>query len=1098
MMLKTAAYHSRILGAALALIALSCDAFKGVAQTSNGGSEGDSLTINLPFPFGGEDPFNPIESPAGFDFAWPSNFTYEIVLDEETGMYSIQQLVGDTIQYRPTTFLTLDEYLNFDMEGNLTEYWNELQVEDDEAERAFAPKLTVDSKLFETIFGSNEIEIKPQGSAELTFGVNISNTENPRIPERQRRITTFDFDQRIQLNIGGKIGDKIDLGTNYNTEALFDFENQMNIGFQGEEDDILKNFEAGHISMPLPGTLITGSQSLFGVKLETQWGRLYNTTVFSQQKGERKEIEVEGGAQTQEFDIRADDYEANRHYFLSQYFLDAYDEAMRSLPVPSSGANVTRIEVWVVNTQANTQDVRNVIGFTDLGENPGYISSNLPVGDLAGNPDELRANPTNANNALFDMMVNNPDVMGFTGANGAIGAMGLGLTQGIHYERVGNARKLAPTEFSYNSRLGFISLRQALNNAEVLAVAYEYTLNGETHQVGTLSQDGYTAPSALILKMLKSSITQLRLSDGSQAPLWRTMMKNVYSMQAFGLSEENFRLNIWYNDPATGVDLNYIPRNPLDGTLLLQLLGMDRLDINGMSQPDGVFDFVDNAATTGGTIHSQNGRIFFPSVEPFGSNLRREIEDRVDDADLAANLIESIVFQPLYDSTKTAAQQIPSLNRFRIKGEFQSQTSSEIALQAMNIPEGSVTVTAGGVRLIENQDYTVDYQLGRVRIINDGLLESGRNIKVSLESNSLFSIQTKTMMGTRFDYAVGERFNLGATFLNLRERPLTQKVNIGNEPVNNSIFGADFSYQDDAPFLTELIDALPFYETSSGSNIDISAEAAYLIPGHSRAIGQDGNAYIDDFEGSQSAIDIRSVNRWFLASTPKLQPALFPEGSAEDSLLYNYNRAALSWYTVDPQFFRGSGLQDGQVSAEIKSDHRTREVLEGEVFPNRELPTGTPPNIPTLDFTLRPDERGPYNYEVPQGANGISAGLTPEGKLEDPASRWGGIQRALTTTDFEAANIEYMQFWLMDPFNEDSENFTGGDFYINLGNVSEDVLNDSQLSYENGLPSSNNPDLPTLEGVWGVYPDPTTFNVVNAFDNTSGSYDLQDVGLDGM
>jgi cell surface protein SprA len=408
MMLKTAAYHSRILGAILVLIALSCSAVTGIAQTSNDGSEGDSLTINLPFPFGGEDQFNPIESPAGFDFAWPSNFTYEIVLNEETGMYSIQQLVGDTIQYRPTTFLTLDEYLNFDMEGNLTEYWNELQVEDDEAERAFAPKLTVDSKLFETIFGSNEIEIKPQGSAELTFGVNISNTENPRIPERQRRITTFDFDQRIQLNIGGKIGDKIDLGTNYNTEALFDFENQMNIGFQGEEDDILKNFEAGHISMPLPGTLITGSQSLFGVKLETQWGRLYNTTVFSQQKGERKEIEVEGGAQTQEFDIRADDYEANRHYFLSQYFLDAYDEAMRSLPVPSSGANITRIEVWVVNTQANTQDVRNVIGFTDLGETPGYISSNLPVADLTGNPDELRANPTNANNTLFDMMVNNP------------------------------------------------------------------------------------------------------------------------------------------------------------------------------------------------------------------------------------------------------------------------------------------------------------------------------------------------------------------------------------------------------------------------------------------------------------------------------------------------------------------------------------------------------------------------------------------------------------------------------------------------------------------------------------------------------------------
>ncbi len=1069
----------------------------------NGGASagGDSLAIDLPFPFGGEDAFNPTESPSGFDFAWPSNIQYEMVYDEATGLYSIRQLIGDTLEFRPTTFLTLDEFLEYDMEGNLTEYWNDLQLEDDEADRAFAPKLTVDSKLFESIFGSNEIEIKPQGSAELTFGLNVSKTENPRIPERQRQITTFDFDQRIQLNIGGKIGDKIELGTNYNTEALFDFENQMNIGFQGDEDDILKNFEAGHISMPLPGTLITGSQSLFGVKLETQWGRLYNTTVLSQQKGERKEIEVEGGAQTQEFDIRADDYEANRHYFLSQFFLNQYDAAMRSLPVPNSGVNITRIEVWVVNTQANTQDVRNVIGFTDMGEHPNYMSSNLPVADLTDDPDLViteQLNPSNQNNELYDLMIEDPNVLGFTGANAAIASLNAGMTQGIHYERVGNARKLAPTEYSFNSRLGFISLRQALNNAEVLAVAYEYTLNGESYQVGTLSQDGFSAPDALMLKMLKSSITQLRLSNGDQAPLWKIMMKNVYSMQAFGLSQENFRLSIWYNDPATGVDLNYIPRNPLDGTLLLQLLGLDRLDINGMSQPDGVFDFVDNAATSGGTIHSQNGRIFFPSVEPFGSNLRNEIEARVDDANLAQNLISTIVFQPLYDSTKTAAQQIPSLNRFRIKGEFQSQTSSEISLNSMNVPEGSVTVTAGGVRLIENQDYTVDYNLGRVRIINDGLLESGRNIKVSLESNSLFSIQTKTMMGTRFDYVASDKFNIGATFLNLRERPLTQKVNIGNEPVNNSMVGLDFAWRTESQLLTDMIDKLPFYETSAKSSIDISAEAAYMIPGHSRAIGSDGNAYVDDFEGSQSAIDIRSVNRWFLASTPKLQPTLFPEGNLEDSLVYNYNRAALSWYTVDPQFFRGSGLEDGQVTAEIKSDHRTREVLEGEVFPNRELPTGTPPNIPTLDLTFRPEQRGQYNYELPDGAGGISAGLTPEGSLADPGSRWGGIQRALTTTDFEAANIEYLQFWLMDPFNEDSENLTGGELYFNLGNVSEDVLNDSQLGYENGLPSANNPDLPTLDGVWGTYPDPATFNVVNAFDNTSGDYLLQDVGLDGL
>ncbi len=1061
----------------------------------------DTSEVVLPFPFGTEDPFNPTESPAGFDFNWPDNFQFGTTYDQNTGLYILSQTIGDTLEYRPSTYFTLEEFLNFDMEGNLSEYWDELQQEEDEAERAFAPKLTIENELFETIFGSNEIEIKPQGSAELTFGVNVSNTENPQIPERQRRITTFDFDQQIQLNIGGSIGDKIELGTQYNTEALFDFENQMNIGFQGEEDDILKNVEAGHIQMPLPGTLITGSQSLFGVKLETQFGRLYNTTVFSQQKGERREIEVEGGAQTQEFDIRADDYEANRHYFLSQFFHDQYDQAMRSLPVPNSGVNITRIEVWAVNMQANTQDVRNVLGFTDLGEHPEYISTNLDVASLTDDPTlEVTAqrNPSNANNEVFGLMVEDPNVMGFTGANAAIANLGVGMQQGIHYERVGNARKLTPSEYTYNARLGFISLRQSLNNAEVLAVAYEYTLNGETYQVGTLSQDGYAAPDALVLKMLKSSITQVLLDNGDPAPLWRTMMKNVYSMQAFGVSNEEFRLDIWYNDPSTGVDLNYIPRAPLDGTLLLQLLGMDRLDINGMSQQDGVFDYVDNAATQGGTINSQNGRIFFPSTEPFGTSLREAIVDRVEDPDLAQSLIQTIVFQPLYDSTKTAAQQIPALNRFRIRGEFQSQTSSEISLNALNVPEGSVTVTAGGVRLIENQDYTVDYNLGRVRIINDGLLESGRNIKVSLESNSLFAIQTKTMIGTRFDYIFSDRAKVGATMLNLRERPLTQKVNIGNEPVNNTVLGADFSWQTESQLLTDIVDKLPFYETTAKSTIDISAEGAYLIPGHSRAIGDDGNAYVDDFEGSQSAIDIRNVTRWFLASTPKLQPSLFPEGDFEDTLLYNYNRGALAWYTIDPQFFRGSGLQDGQVSADVKSDHRTREVLEGEVFPNRELPTGTPPNIPTFDLSFYPDERGPYNYEVPAGANGLSAGLTPEGRLAAPETRWAGVQRALTTTDFEAANIEYLQFWLMDPFNDDSENVSGGKLYFNLGNVSEDVLNDSQLAYENGLPSENDPDLPTLASVWGIYPDPATFNVVNAFDNSTGSYALQDVGLDGM
>jgi cell surface protein SprA len=1044
-------------------------------------------TTDLPWP--NQDNINPQENQGGVSLPLPDNIQYEVIYDPITGQYQVVQTVGGIFNYRNPTLMTLDEYMEYNMQQNITEYWNEIQEEEDEANRNLVPILDVGGEGFRDIFGSNEIEIRPQGSAALTFGVNISKTDNPRIPERQRRIATFDFDQRIQLNVVGNIGTKMQLSTNYNTEATFDFENQMKLEYTGEEDEIIKKIEAGNVSMPLKGTLITGSQSLFGLKIDTQFGRLYNSTVFSQQKGERKEITVEGGAQTQLFDIQADNYDANRHYFLSNWFRDQYDVAMASLPVVNSGVNVTRIEVWVVNTQANTENVRNLVAFTDMGEHPDYFSPNLNVNDwLNGSQLAISAgNPSNTNNDMHEDFA----CLDFNTANAIASAAG--LIQGLDYERVGNARMLSGSEYTYNSRLGFISLRQALNNAEVLAVSYEYTLNGQTYKVGTLSQDGCTSPNAMGVKLLKSSVTNVN------SPLWDHMMKNVYNIGAFGVQNEDFRLDVWYNNPATGVDQNYLAFEGLQDKLLIQHLNLDRIDVNQMGHPDGIFDYIDNAATIGGTIHSQNGRIFFPVVEPFGAHLAGVIEDKVTTTGLAANLINSVVFSELYDSTKTAAQQIPAKNRFKIRGQFKSTSGSQISLNALNIPEGSVTVTSGGTRLYEGTDYTVDYNLGRVTIINDGILQSGAPINISLESNSLFNIQTKTMIGSRFDYVFDDNFTIGATVLNLRERPLTQKVNMGDEPVNNTILGMDLAYQTESEWLTRMVDAIPLIDTKAKSTVDISAEAAYLIPGHSRAIGKDGNAYVDDFEGSQSTIDIRSINQWFLASTPKNNPIDFPEGNLEDSLLYGYNRARLSWYVIDPLFFRSNSLTPPNITADMQSDHRMREVLENEVFPNRELPAGTPPNVPTLDLSFYPSERGQYNYDTPDpGGTSVSAGLNEDGSLREPDSRWGGIQRSLTTTDFEASNIEFIQFWVMDPFHGDAvQNNPGGDLYFNLGNVSEDILNDSQLSYENGYPTSNNP-LPILESIWGFYPDPSNFNVVNAFDNSSGSYSQQDIGIDGM
>ncbi len=1041
----------------------------------------DSPEIVLPYPI--TDPVVPGgESGSSINLGDPANVNEEVIYDPITGQYILQSTVGaGDINYRPPMSMTLEEYMKYDMEKAMETYWLErLDEENTNNDKSLIPKINVKGETFDRIFGGNQIEIKPQGSAEITFGVNISKTENPRIPVDQRRITTFDFDQRIQLNLTGNIGEKLKINTSYNTEATFDFENQVKLDYTGYDDEIIQKFEAGNVSLPLQGQLIQGSQSLFGLKTELKFGRLTATAIFSQEKGQRRNVQVAGGAQTSTFDIKADEYEANKYFFLSYFFREQYEAALRTLPTVNSGVQISRIEVWVTNTRSDYEQNRNVVAFTDLGEDGPFVSPELAgtvIIDAPGNGAD------NEGNSLYAAMFNNAAVRGFVSATPALQALGFQASR--HYEKLESARMLQPSEYTLNDRLGFIGVNQSLNNDEVLCVAYQYTYQGQTYQVGEFSTDGIAPPSALVLRLLKATITNPRNQ------LWDLMMKNVYSLGAFQVNREDFRLDLLYNNPANGIDGNFIPRDPIANTLLMQVLGLDRLDQQNAPNVDGTFDFVDGATTTGGTINTQNGRIFFPVLEPFGTTLRNALVGQPE------TVLNSIVYQQLYDSTKTAAQNLPELNRFKLKGSYQSASSDVINLNAVNIPQGSVVVTAGGVRLIENQDYTVDYNLGRVKIINQGILESGTPINISLESNSLFSIQTKTLAGARFDFRANKDLTLGGTIMNLYERPLTAKVNAGDEPIRNTVIGLDAAWKKESNLITSLVDMLPFYATKEISTLNASAEGAYLIPGHSRAIGNNGTSYIDDFEGSVSTIDMRTQSQWQLASTPQGVTDLYPEGELF-TLGNGFKRAKLAWYVIDPLFFRNNNLTPGDITGTMQSDHRMREVLEEEVFPARQLPNGVPFNIPVLDVAFYPNERGPYNYTLD---------LEPDGRLSDPQGSWGGIMRRISTTDFEASNIETIQFWVMNPFNtggigsnDDSQNTTGGDFYIDLGNISEDVLRDSRKSFENGLPKDANDQsaaIATAITPWGVVP--TSQSVVSAFaitDNNSNKY--QDVGMDGL
>ena len=492
------------------------------------------------------------------------------------------------------------------------------------------------------------------------------------------------------------------------------------------------------------------------------------------------------------------------------------------------------------------------------------------------------------------------------------------------YEKLERARLLSPTEYTFHPQLGYISLNNIIGPDEVLAVAFQYTIGNELYQVGEFSSNGPSAPSSLFVKLLKN------LSFSPQLPNWDLMMKNIYSLGAYNVSPTEFYLDVVFeNTRDNGTITNYIPEENLTNKPIINLLRLDQLNAQQERKADGIFDFL-----PGITIITSNGKIIFPVREPFGEDLRNKFINN----DIANNY----VYDVLYDSTLTIAQQFPEFNKFRIKGSYQSESGAEIYLGVFSIEQGSVVVTAGGLRLEEGQDFTVNYSMGKVNIINDGILMSGTPIRISVESNT-FGLQQKTLVGTHIDYRISDDFMLGGTILNLTEKPYTKKVNSGDEPISNTIWGLDGTYRRESNLLTKIVDFIPLLETKEKSMLTAQGEFAHLIPGHQRAIGENGTAYIDDFEASSTGIDIKNPGAWFLASLPN-DPDLFPESALGNqsprlgNLNYGANRALLSWYNIDPVFYRNTNNTPRHIAEdEVQlSNHNVREVLEKEVFPNRD------------------------------------------------------------------------------------------------------------------------------------------------------------------
>ncbi|MFN6947160.1 MAG: cell surface protein SprA, partial [Cytophagaceae bacterium] len=1024
-------------------------------------------------PFSNELPQSPLLGPP------IPNYGMEVELDSTLEKFTIQEKVGDS-EYRPTSEMSFEEYSRYKNKQIMQDYWRDKAsgdkaVEDNTIGEA---SLKLPAPGLGSIFGKDFVEIKPNGYVTLDFGGRWQRVDNPSIPVRQQRMGGFEFDQMIGMNVIGTIGDKLKLTANWDTKAQFEFQNNLKLEYTGYEEDIIQKIEAGNVSMPINSQLISGSQNLFGIKTQLQFGRLTVTAVASSQRGKAEEIRIQGGSQARNFEIRGDNYEEFKHFFLGHFFRNNYERSLESMPVVTSGVKISRLQVFITNRANITQETQNMVAYLDLGEG-------LPHNQnfREGSPRPLTPASNDANSLWRQVR----EFRTATSINDNLTSAPLNLDRGEDFEVINNARRLQPNkEYYFHEDLGYLSLNTPLRADEVLAVAYEYTYNGKRYVVGQLQEDVQSEVNeskesgVIILKMLKPSTIKLDL------PTWDLMMKNVYQLGVMQLTRENFLMRIIYKDDITGADRPSIQEGQASRAPLLRLLGLDKLGPNNDPPSDGNFDYVE-----GVTVDSRFGRIIFPVLEPFGSGLKAHFDTLNE-----SHLVNKYIFQELYEMTRRDAEQLASKNKYFLTGRYQSTSSSEIMLPGINISPGSVIVTAGSSPLQEGVDYTIDYSMGRLKIINEGVLASGNEIKVRFEKADLFNFRQKYFMGSRFDYRISKDINIGATILHQTERPQISRVSIGDEPAANTIWGLDINYATESRFLTKAIDKFPLIQTKAPSTVNFSGEFAQLVPGHSRALNinqqEGGTSYIDDFEGSETPFDLTRIPiKWHLGSTP----SSFPEAKNSD-LTNAYRRARLAWYTVDNVFYRGGGQgMPDHITTEDVKNHFVRLVNPQEVFPNFDPHLGAI-NETTLDLAYYPSERGPYNY---------NPNLNNQGRLPNPSENFGAITRAISgDIDFDNSNVQYIEFWMMSPYINSNQNTiiegepfdhnNKGQLYLNLGNVSEDVLKDQRHSFENGLPNDGPKEDEVVVTAWGHVP--RAQYLTNAFENRGR--ERLDIGLDGL
>ncbi|GAB5518300.1 MAG: hypothetical protein RhofKO_05510 [Rhodothermales bacterium] len=1022
---------------------------------------------------------------------------HQVELDSNDQVVRIREQVGENDVRYPIE-LDYESYRRQRFQEDTRSNWQELVVQRARQQRnrnrgGLGFNIVVPggrNSAFTTIFGTNEVDLRVNGQANINAGFNYRDSDQQvAVTGRSRQIDP-DFKQDLRLGINGTIGDKLRVDVSWDTQQDFDYQNQIKLQYQGYEDEIIQSIEAGNVLLDTRSSLIRGGQSLFGLKSKLQIGGFGITSVVSQEEGQANSLSIDGGAEEIEFSVKPTNYESDTHFFLGYYFRNRWEDAMSepSLGVVLSDGfeGITDIEVWKLERFSNDEDdLRQAVAVVDLGEEveileqaDEYTRAILPSesnGQYVNDMDDLRDGNLDLQTffGTRDIPMTNDDWV-----NGRFRLM------------------LEGRDYEFDPYLGYVTLRQRLQEGEAIGVAIRYLRNGGAEEVGDFvstsgGSDGTQTEDRLVLKLLRPKQSrQPALESGFNPAAWYLEMRNIYPLQGGGINANEFDLQVFYEPPGK------TPSKTLPGLgireTLLNLLKLDRVNEDGRESPDDQFDYLSNY-----TIDPGRGRLIFPVLEPFGGRIEEIIDGTaLSDAE-KQNAKNLLVFESLYKKKQQNARLDTQLDVYTIAGSYKGSAQSFYDLGAFTgIIEGSVRVTAGGNVLTEDVDYTVDYNLGTVNIINQSLVADGRKIDIDYEQNSLFNVQKKTLLGTRVEYELDERFRIGSTLMRLSQRSPVDKFRIGEEPIQNTIWGIDGQLKLEPYWLTRAIDWLPLIQTKANSSIEVTGEFAQLRPGHSQTTayertrrelqrsGRDlkedelkGITYIDDFEAFENTFQLKQPGAWRLSAVPDSIARFGPEqfGLNADSLRSNW-RGTFAWYQVSRGLFR----ELGEVAAFDQEAIVPVRVLD--VFPDRQVERESE-ELQTLDMYYNPLQRGPYNYT-----------RAYDEFAQNPKDVWGGIVQRIPEgfKDFTTKNIEFVEF-IIKPFTENGSNDAGADakMFVDLGTISEDIIPDGRLNNEDGQATTDVGASSVTK--WGRLPSARQNNSVDVDGRRT-----EDVGLDGL